>query len=275
MNVLRAAAALLLITALAGCSKKTDTPAPETQQTVAPPSPSAPVYGYHIVTTYPHDKSAFTEGLQYFNGFLYESTGLNGQSTLRKTDLKTGKVLQKIDIDGQYFGEGIVIFGSRIYQLTYTSQVGFIYDLNSFKQLDTWHYQGEGWALTTDGSSLIMSNGTDKIQFLDPATLTVTRTISVRESGMPVEFVNELEYIKGEIWANIWQTNRIARIDPATGAVKSWLDMTGLLAPSEVPGTDVLNGIAYDNEHDRIYVTGKNWPKLFEITVQEPTNKPS
>ncbi|MBS1904725.1 MAG: glutaminyl-peptide cyclotransferase [Bacteroidetes bacterium] len=265
-KAIRVLVVLLPIALLTSCSKKEAEP-PRTE-TSAPKQASTPTYSYEIVATYPHDTKAFTEGLQYYNGELYESTGINGHSSLRRVELKSGKVLQSIDLPNQYFGEGIVIVGSKLYQLTYTSQIGFVYDLKTFKQISTWSYNGEGWALTTDGTSLIMSNGTDKLQFLDPNTLSVTRTVSVQESGMPLTYVNELEYIKGEVWANIWQTNRIVRIDPATGDVKGWIDLSGLLSPAEAQGVDVLNGIAYDAEHDRIFVTGKNWPKLFEIKIK-------
>jgi glutaminyl-peptide cyclotransferase len=251
-----------------GCKKEEP---PKPVQTTTPAVATVPVLGYEIVTTYPHDKEAFTEGLQYYNGFLYESTGLNGQSHLRKVDLKTGKVLQNIDLANEYFGEGITILGSKIYQLTYQTQVGFVYDLKTFKQLRQWNYQGEGWSLTNDGTNLIMSNGTDKIQYLDPNSLSTVKTIDITSDGMPVLYINELEYINGEIWANIWRTDRIARIDPATGNVKAWLDMRGLLTSAELQSQniDVLNGIAYDSEHDRVFVTGKNWPKLFEIKIRQ------
>jgi glutaminyl-peptide cyclotransferase len=266
MTVRRLLLFLLPLAILASCAKKEPEPTSKPESTT--PAPTVPNASYEIIATYPHDAKAFTEGLQFYKGELYESTGLNGHSTLRRVELKTGKVLQSIDIDSKYFGEGFVIFGDKIYQLTYTSQTGFVYDLKSFKQLSTWGYQGEGWSMTTDGSDLIMSNGTDKIQFLDPNSLSVVKSVSVQEAGMPLTYVNELEYIKGEIWANIWQTSRIVRFDPATGEVKGWIDLAGLLTPSETQGTDVLNGIAYDAEHDRIFVTGKNWPKLFEIKVK-------
>ena len=266
MRILRFSSFALILLFYYGC-KKEDAPKPSEQPPIT--APSVPVDGYEVVATFPHDKEAFTEGLQYYNGFLYESTGLNGQSHLRKVDLKTGKVLQNIDLANEYFGEGITIFNSKIYQLTYQTQVGFIYDLKSFKLLQQWKCMGEGWSLTNDGTNLIMSNGTEKIQYLDPNTMSAIRTIEVTSDGMPVLNVNELEYINGEIWANIWRTTRIARIDPQTGKVKGWLEMNGLLTSAELQTVDVLNGIAYDKEHDKIFVTGKNWPKLFEIKVRK------
>ncbi|HYM19877.1 MAG TPA: glutaminyl-peptide cyclotransferase [Candidatus Kapabacteria bacterium] len=258
----------------ASCAKKEPEPQSNQSNISSRPQSAPPVDTYEIVNTYPHDPTAFTEGLQFYNGELYESTGLEGYSTLRRVELATGKVLQKVDLDPKYFGEGIVIFDSKIYQLTYTTEIGFIYDLKTFKQTSTWNYQGQGWSLTSDGTSLIMSNGTERLKFLDPNNLSVVKTIDVQESGMPIENVNELEYIKGEIWANIWRTDRIVRIDPATGNVKGWIDLSELLPPDEMKNVDVLNGIAYDAEHDRIFITGKNWPKLFEIKIKPSAQHP-
>jgi glutamine cyclotransferase len=256
----------VIVIFVAGCKKDVETtPPPPSQAPVA----TAPVYGYTVVSTYPHNRDAFTEGLEFHDGVLYESTGLNGQSHLRKIDLKTAKVLQNIDLDKQYFGEGITIMGNKIYQLTYQNGIGFIYDLKTFKQIGQWNYQGEGWSLTNDGKNIIMSNGTGRIQFLDPTTLAVVRTLDVSDAGMPLTYINELEYINGEIWANIWQTNYIIRIDPSSGKVNARLDMNGLLSPSDTQGVDVLNGIAFDKTTNKIYVTGKNWPKMFEITVRQ------
>lgn len=272
MTARRLLVLLLPIVLLYSCAKKENEPTPKP---ATPATPATPVYSYEIVTTYPHDTKAFTEGLQYYDGELYESTGLNGESTLRREDLKTGKVLQSIDIAKEYFGEGIVIFGSKIFQLTYKSQIGFVYDLKTFKQLSTFSYNGEGWSFTTDGTNLIMSNGTDKLQFLDPNSLSVVKTVRVQEAGMPLMYINELEYIKGELWANIWGTDRIVRIDPESGEVKGWIDLAGLLSPSDKQNVDVLNGIAYDAEHDRIFVTGKYWPKIFEIKVKPTGQSPA
>ncbi|WP_158915074.1 glutaminyl-peptide cyclotransferase [Caulobacter sp. S45] len=227
-----------------------------------------PVYGFRIVHAYPHDTGAFTEGLFYQGGELYESTGLEGKSTIRRVELETGRVLQERQIPAQYFGEGIVAWKDRLIELTWQSQIGFVYDLKTFEPRSSFHYPGEGWALTRDDHRLIMSDGTSDIRFLDPDTLAETGRIHVTDEGRPVRNLNELEWVKGEIYANIWQTNRIARIDPQTGVVLGWIDLNGLLKPEDVHGeVDVLNGIAYDAAHDRLLVTGKLWPKLFEIRL--------
>ena len=229
-----------------------------------------PVYGYQILHTYPHDPAAFTQGLVYLNGFLYESTGLQGQSTFRKVDLTTGQVLQSKSMGAQYFGEGLAILSGKAYQLTWLDQQGFVYDVQSFSDLATFNYAGQGWGLTTDGHSLIMSNGSNRLSFFNPTTMAIERTIDVFESGRALTMLNELEYINGEIFANVWLTDRIVRIDPANGSLKSWIDMSGLLPPSERLSSDnVLNGIAFDQATGRIFVTGKRWPKLFEIKITE------
>lgn len=232
-----------------------------------------PEYFYDVVHTYPHDPAAFTEGLFYLDGFLYESTGLEGQSSIRKVRLETGEIVQKHEIPGQFFGEGIINWKDRLIELTYKTQVGFVYDLAGLGLQRQFEYQGEGWALTQDGKRIIMSDGTPELRFWDPETLKELGRITVTEEGIPVKNVNELEWIKGEIYANIWTTNRIARIDPASGKVTAWIDLTGLLADKDrVEGqTDVLNGIAYDAKSDRIFVTGKRWPKLFEIRLIKKT----
>jgi glutaminyl-peptide cyclotransferase len=224
--------------------------------------------GYKVVHAYPHDQRAFTQGLIYLDGHLYESTGLKGQSSLRMEDLDTGTILQHADMPAQYFGEGLTNWGSTLIQLTWQSHIGFVYDRFSFRVLRTFEYSGEGWGLTQDGKNLILSDGTATLRFLDPATFREVRRITVESKGEPVTKLNELEYIHGEIYANIWYTDRIARISPRTGAVLGWIDLSGLLAPDERtnPGA-VLNGIAYDAQHDRLFVTGKLWPKLFEIKV--------
>jgi glutamine cyclotransferase len=230
---------------------------------------ATPQYGYRVLHAYPHDMGAFTEGLFYLDGYLYESTGLEGRSTLRKVDLDTGQVLQQISIAPQYFGEGIVAWGHRLIELTWRSHVGFVYDLATFQRQGEFHYPGEGWALTQDGRRLIMSDGTAELRFLNPATLKEEGRLKVTDQGRAVDNLNELEWVKGEVYANIWQTDRIARIDPKTGHVLGWIDLSGILPASErIPGqTDVLNGIAYDAKHDRLFVTGKMWPKLYEITL--------
>jgi glutaminyl-peptide cyclotransferase len=237
---------------------------------------AVPRYGYEIVHTYPHDATAFTEGLFYLNGFLYESTGLEEHSSIRKVRLETGEVLQKLDIPAQYFGEGIVNWHGRLISLTWKSQLGFVYDLATFKLQRQCHYPEEGWALTRDDSEIIMSDGTPELRFLDPKTLKETHRIQVTVEGKPVSNVNELEWIKGEIYANVWQTDWVLRIDPANGHVVGIIDLAGLLKRTDiVPGqTDVLNGIAYDAQGDRLFVTGKNWPKLFEIRLRNADEGP-
>jgi glutaminyl-peptide cyclotransferase len=229
-----------------------------------------PTYGFKVVHAYPHDRTAFTEGLFYLDGFIYESTGLEGHSQIRKESLATGKIVQAgPELPPQYFGEGIVNWRSHLIELTWRNQVGLIYDLASLKPQAQFSYSGEGWALTQNGRQIIMSDGTPDIRFLDPATLKEVRRITVTADGAPVKNINELEWVKGEILANVWMTNTIARIDPVSGKVVGWIDLTGLLSPAEISGDqdDVLNGIAYDARGDRLFVTGKRWPKLFQIRL--------
>lgn len=218
--------------------------------------------------TYPHDSRAFTQGLVYVDGHLYESTGLNGQSSLRMVNAETGKVEQDLPVPEKYFAEGLTVWGSTLIQLTWTSHTAFVYDRFSFRQLRTMSYPWDGWGLTQDGKSLILSDGTAKLHFLDPDTMKERRAITVTDQGRPVDELNELEYVKGEIYANVWHTDRIARISPTTGKVLAWIDLSGLLSAGEKSETEaVLNGIAYDADHDRLFVTGKLWPKMFEIKV--------
>ena len=228
---------------------------------------SAPVAGYRVVHVFPHDPQAFTQGLVYLDGFLYEGTGLNGQSTIRKVRLENGEVLQMQKLDSQYFGEGIAVFGGTLFELTWQSGIGFLYDRASFQRKGSFSYRGEGWGLTHDGRRLIMSDGSAYLRFLDPATQKELSRLQVTDGGKPVANLNELEYIKGEVFANVWQLHRIARISPTTGRVAGWIDLTGLLSARDAQGVDVLNGIAYDAPGDRLFVTGKLWPKLFEIRV--------
>ena len=224
--------------------------------------------GYRIIHTYPHDPQAYTQGLLYEDGHLYESTGLNGRSSLRMEDLETGRLLQRADVPDKYFAEGLASWGSTLIQLTWQSHIAFIYDRFSFRLQRTFHYDGEGWGLTQDGRNLIMSDGTATLRFFDPLTFREVRRIVVKDQGSTVTQLNELEYVRGEIYANVWHTDRIARISPATGRVLGWIDLAALLPTNEQSDPEaVLNGIAYDAADNRLFVTGKLWPKLFEIKV--------
>jgi glutaminyl-peptide cyclotransferase len=237
--------------------------------------PSHPPDGYRIVRAYPHDPNAFTQGLVFVDGHLYESTGLNGRSSLRMVDLQTGRVLQHHDLPPEYFGEGLTNWDGSLVQLTWKAGTAFVYDRFSFALQRSLHYAGEGWGLTQDGKSLIMSDGSPVLRFLDPRTFRELRRMSViDENGQPVLNLNELEYIHGDIYANVWHTDRIARISPRTGKVLGWIDLSGLIDKSQLSDLDaVLNGIAYDSKWDRLFVTGKLWPKLFEIkVVRRPTS---
>jgi glutamine cyclotransferase len=229
-------------------------------------------YTYTIVNTYPHDTNAFTEGLVYSGGFLYESTGLNGASSLRRVDLTTGNVLQEYNLPIQYFGEGIAIVNNTIIQLTWQSNIGFIYNKTTFAVLGNFTYPTEGWGLTFDGKQLIMSDGTDHLYFLNPTTFQQTGQIQVHDGNKAVVKINSLDYINGEVYANIWQTNTIAIINPETGQVTAWINLTGL-PDSNNPNPDaVLNGIAYDQQNGRLFVTGKEWPNLYQIKLVPQTN---
>lgn len=227
-------------------------------------SSGVPVYAVSVVATRPHDPSAFTEGLFFKDGALYESTGQEGTSFIRKVDPATGKVLQQVDLPEPYFGEGIVAFGDKLYQLTWKDQTGFTYNFKDMTLGDTFSYQGEGWGMTQNGKNIIMSNGSDELRFLDPKTMQPVSTLKVTANGCPVTQLNELEWIDGEIWANIWQVNLIARIDPATGKVKSFLDVSSIAPKTNDPDI-VPNGIAYDETKKRVLVTGKRWPQVFEV----------
>lgn len=242
----------------------------------APATSTIPTYTYEVVHAYPHDPEAFIQGLFYLNGFLYESTGLNGHSSVRKVRLETGEVLRKVDISSEYFGEGLTYWGDRLINLTWTSHVGFVYGLNSFELQQRFSYAGEGWGITHDTRALIMSDGTSELRFLDPRTLEEEHRVRVTANGADVLRLNELEWVKGQIFANIWQTDTIARIDPATGHVVGWIDLSGILPISDRMRShpDVLNGIAYDATTDRLFVTGKLWPKLFEIRLHRKTDSP-
>jgi len=233
-----------------------------------PGNPTPLRYTYSIVNVYPHDKNAFTQGLVFENGVLYESTGLYGNSTLRRVELETGKILQLYALPNQFFGEGITIFDDKIIQLTWQSHRGFAYDKDSFDLLQEFDYPTEGWGITNDGSRLIMSDGTATLYFLDPVTFEKVGQIEVHDNG-PVTDLNELEYIKGEVYANIWKEEKIAIINPQTGQVKGWIDLTGIQDLENPDANDVLNGIAYDAKEDRLFVTGKRWSQLFEIIPLE------
>jgi glutamine cyclotransferase len=261
-------AVTLTVAIFAGCVEN-EAPLP-----TATPLPNVtPVYGYEVINTYPHDRTAFTEGLVFDNGVLYEGTGLYGESTLRMVELETGEVLKEYHLPDQFFGEGVTLWDDTIIQLTWRSGASFVYDKTSFLLLEEFAYPTEGWGITHDGKRLIMSDGTATLHFLDTDTFEEIERIEVHDNGVPVTNLNELEYVNGEVYANVWQTNRIARISPETGQVVGWIDLEGLLSEEDfVHPVDVLNGIAYDAEHDRLFVTGKYWPKLFEIKLKEGTS---
>ena len=227
-----------------------------------------PEYTFKIVHVFPHDPAAFTQGLAYRDGFLYEGTGRNGQSSLRKVELETGKVIQRADLTSEFFGEGITLLKTEVVQLTWQSHVGFVYNLSDFRLLRQFSYPGEGWGLTSSGSEVFMSDGTPEIRVLDSSTLKEKRRFTVRDGDIPIKELNELEFVEGEIYANVWQTNRIARISPQTGNVVGWIDLKDLLSPMyKLEQGAVLNGIAYDSIGKRLFVTGKLWPSIFEIQV--------
>jgi glutaminyl-peptide cyclotransferase len=239
------------------------------------PGPRRPLeYTFKIIRDYPHDPAAFSQGLVYHDGFFYEGTGLNGRSQLRKVRLETGEVVQHVDLPAEYFGEGIAVVKNKVIQLTWQSHIGFVYSLAGFKPLRQFSYPGEGWGLTSRGDEIFMSDGTADIRVLDAATLKEKRRFTVRDGTTLVDQLNELEFVEGELFANIWQTDRIARISPQSGKVVGWIDLTGLLSPvyRRQEGA-VLNGIAYDSIHKRLFVTGKLWPSIFEIQVLPKTSK--
>jgi glutamine cyclotransferase len=246
--------------------------------------PDIPIFRYKVIKSYPHDRFAFTEGLAYVDGYLIEGTGLPGKSTLRRVNLETGEIILINKLGDRFFGEGIAVFDNKIVQITESNNIGFVYDFNSFEQVGEFHYPTKGWGITWDGANLIMSDGTSALNFLDPETFTRVRQIDVHDNHGSIANLNELEYVDGEIYANIWPTDRIARISPQTGKVLGWIDLEGLLTPedrkmigwSELKGVKLsipiekeasLNGIAYDPEKERLLVTGKLWPKLFEIEL--------
>jgi glutaminyl-peptide cyclotransferase len=259
----------LLAVSCSHCSKPPTVPTlPDTTHS----DTTVVIYTYKIVNVFPHDPYAFTEGLVFENGFLYEGTGSYGGSSVRKVRLETGEVLQIHRMPTIYFGEGIAIYQNRIIQLTFTSRVGFIYDKTTFDSLDAFYYPTEGWGLTYDGTHLIMSDGTSMLRFWNPVTLEQVDSIQVFDDTLAVRQLNELEYVKGKIYANVWKSNRIAIISPQTGRVQGWIDLSGILTSvAQIPYPDVLNGIAYDKDTDRLFVTGKYWSELFEIQIVPKT----
>ena len=271
---------LFTVSLAVGCSGNTTPPKPNTIANTAKPA-ALPIYGYEVVKAYPHDPKAFTEGLFFSNGFLYESTGEKGASSLRKVELETGKVVQKWDMPREDFGEGIAMIGDKIYQLTWQQGLGRVFNAKDFKLLKEFSYQGDGWGMTTDGTNLFLTQSTHVIKVMDPETFKTVKTIPVmREDGKPLMQINELEWIKGEIWANVWHSeeadilgkpNYIARIDPSLGKLLGWINLAGI-SPDDQGGRDqgenTLNGIAYDAANDRVFVTGKNWKKLYEIKLK-------
>jgi glutamine cyclotransferase len=242
----------------------------QTPQTIPPPGSKAPVSGYTVVRSFPHDPKAFTQGLEYFDGYLYEGTGQKGQSAARKVELESGKVVQEEKLHPQYFGEGLTIAQGKIFQVTWKDRQGFIYDAKTMKFIRNFTYFGEGWGLTHDPLGIIMSDGTSTLRFLETTRFQEKRRLKVVDGGVAIGNLNELEMIRGEIWANVWQTDYIARISPKEGRVLGWINLKGLLgAPNaKMPPDAVLNGIAYDAQKNRIFVTGKLWPRVFEITVK-------
>ena len=254
---------LLAVASGFSCSNTSESPIPDNSDAI--------IYTYNIVNTYPHDRNAFTQGLVFKDDVLYEGTGQYGHSTLRRVELETGDILQMRELSDQFFGEGITIYEDKIIQLTWQSNVGFVYDKYSFELLQGFNYSTEGWGITHDGTRLIMSDGTSTLHFLNPQTFEEIGQLEVFDNDSPITRLNELEYIQGEIYANVWQTDWVARIAPQTGLVIGWIDLRGLLtAEDRSEPVDVLNGIAYDAEADRLFVTGKLWPKLFEIELISP-----
>jgi glutamine cyclotransferase len=251
---------LLAVTCGFSCSNSPGSPVPSNSDAI--------IYTYNVISTYPHDRTAFTQGLVFEDDVLYEGTGQYGHSTLRRVELETGDVLQIRELSDEFFGEGITIYGDEVIQITWQNNVGFVYDKDSFELLQQFSYPIEGWGITHDGTRLIMSDGTSTLRFLDPQTFEEIGQVQVFDNDTPITRLNELEYIQGEIYANVWQEDWIVRIAPETGRVVGWIDLRGLLtAEDRSEPVDVLNGIAYDAEAGRLFVTGKWWPKLFEIEL--------
>ena len=258
--------AALLLLSLTGCAQ----PAPQQAQPQPAAAEEPPVYGFRIVRAFPHDPRAFTQGLFFRDGRLFESTGLVGASTIREVELETGRVLRSTDIPAGLFGEGIVDWGDEIVSITWQNGIGFRWDRRTFRQTGSFRYSHEGWGLTKDGRHIVMSDGTPTLRFLDPATMQEVRRVTVTSAGQPVANLNELEFVNGEIFANVWMTSRIARIDPASGRVTGWIDLAPLVRENGGGEDAVLNGIAWDAARGRLFVTGKLWPRLYEIDLVPP-----
>ena len=256
--------AMILAAAVTGLTLEAQT------RGIPPPASKAPKQGYVVVNTYPHDSRAFTQGLEFFDGFLYEGTGLTGRSSVRRVELQTGKVVQEERLHPQYFGEGITISQGKLFQVTWKDRTGFVYDAKTLKFIRNFSYFGEGWGLAHDPSGLILSDGTSTLRFLELTRFQERRRLRVMDGGVAIERLNELEYVRGEIWANVSETSFIVRISPKDGRVLGWIDLAGLLSgpQAKLPPEAVLNGIAYDAQKSRIFVTGKLWPRIFEIQVR-------
>ena len=270
--VLVTASGVLIAAACSPAAEDIDTPVDTANNSPSsvPAAVGTPEYGFRVVNKYPHDPSAFTQGLVYVDGSLYEGTGLEGKSLVRRVALESGEVLQEERLPDHFFGEGIAVVGDKLVQLTLRAETGFVYDLKALAVESDFSYPGEGWGLTSDGRNLIMSDGTDQLRFLDSATFREVGRVSVYDQTGPVRYLNELEYVAGEVYANVWQTDRIVRISPQTGEIVGLINLAGLLTPEDRTGTeDVLNGIAYDAKGGRLFVTGKWWAKLYEIVLTE------
>ena len=273
------AAWCVVLGALTGCAKEGGSGSSGDPPPVLAPDPR--VAGYTVVKSWPHDPGAFTQGLEFEKGRLYEGTGGEGKSELREVALETGDAVRISTLPPNVFGEGITILGNRIYQLTWKSNRGFIYDLATFRRISEFTYDGEGWGLANDGTSLIMSDGTETVTFRDPATFAVSRTLEVHDGDRPVSQLNELEWINGELWANVWQSDSLVRINPQSGEVVGWINLRGIFSASDrgrylQPGqaVDVLNGIAYDDSTKRLLVTGKWWPRIYHIAIDSTRRTP-
>lgn len=260
---------IILCAILFSCEQSREIQQQGTPSSTPAPEQSVRTYSFRVVATIPHDTSAFTQGLDVYKGVFIESTGQNGQSSIRRVNMRTGVVIKREPLDAQYFGEGVTVLNDTAYMLTWLNQRGFVYDPVTLRKIREFRYAGEGWGITSDGTNLIMSNGSNVLTVMDPGTASIVRSIPVSLQGSVVGQLNEIEWVEGEIWANVWQTMTILRIDPTTGAVVGIIDCTGIVPPSEQrPTMDVFNGIAYDEETKAIYVTGKNWPKVYQIELQ-------